>query len=193
MADTSIEYVVAKMINQMRYNRQIYSLNDLLSIIYTQDFSGSKNISISGLDVFLSEFGIFLTKIEQSTLIKYIRRDENTISVSKFSELFQIEPPYLLVKKCKEVFNKLNKNGVIEINDVWKYVNCKKLPLVTIFGRKVEYAKNKFESGINFAAVGGLTINEKEFIDLHRDMYALLPYDKAKFFLSSIPEIWGLN
>ena len=56
MADTSIEYVVAKMINQMRYNRQIYSLNDLLSIIYTQDFSGSKNISISGLDVFLSEF-----------------------------------------------------------------------------------------------------------------------------------------
>ena len=141
MADTSIEYVVAKMINQMRYNRQIYSLNDLLSIIYTQDFSGSKNISISGLDVFLSEFGIFLTKIEQSTLIKYIRRDENTISVSKFSELFQIEPPYLLVKKCKEVFDKLNKNGVIEINDVWKYINCKKLPLVTIFGRKVEYEK----------------------------------------------------
>jgi hypothetical protein len=61
----------------------------------------------------------------------------------------------------------------MEINDVSKYINYKKLPLVTIFGRKVEY--------------------EKEFIDLHRDMYALLPYDKAKFFLSSIPEIWSLN
>ena len=61
----------------------------------------------------------------------------------------------------------------MEINDVWKYINCKKLSFVTTFGRKVEY--------------------EKEFIDLHRNMYALLPYDKVKFFLSSIPEIWGLN
>ena len=54
----------------------------------------------------------------------------------------------------------------MEINDVSKNINCKKLPLVTVFGRKVEY--------------------EKEFIDLYIDMYALLPYDKANFFFSSI-------
>jgi hypothetical protein len=29
----------------------------------------------------------------------------------------------------------------MEINDVSKYINYKKLPLVTIFGRKVEYEK----------------------------------------------------
>ena len=193
MADNSIEFVLNKMINQMRYNRQIYSLNELLSTIYTQDFSGSKTISVSGLDTFLSEFGIFLTKNEQSTLIKQIKKDEDTVSVSKFAELFKIDPPPLLVKKCKEVFSKLNKDGVIEIDDVWKYVNCKKLPLVSIFGRKVDYAKSKLEAGINFAAVGGLKINEKEFINLHRDMYALLPPDNAKYFVSVIPEIWGVN
>ena len=193
MADNSIEFVLNKMINQMRYNRQIYSLNELLSTIYTQDFSGSKTISVSGLDTFLSEFGIFLTKNEQSTLIKQIKKDEDSVSVSKFAELFKIDPPPLLVNKCKEVFAKLNKNGVIEIDDVWKNVNCKKLPLVTIFGRKVDYAKKKLEEGINFAAVGGLKINEKEFINLHRDMYALLPPDNAKYFVSIIPEIWGVN
>ena len=193
MGDNSIEFVLTKMINQMRYNRQIYSLNELLSTIYTQDFSGSKTISVSGLDTFLSEFGIFLTKNEQSTLIKQIKKDEDSVSVSKFAELFKIDPPPLLVNKCKEVFAKLNKNGVIEINDVWKYVNCKKLPLVSIFGRKVDYAKSKLEAGINFAAVGGLKINEKEFINLHRDMYALLPPDNAKYFVSVIPEIWGVN
>jgi hypothetical protein len=90
------------------------------------------------------------------------------------------------------VFSKLNKNGVIGIDDVWKYVNCKKLPLVTIFGRKIQYAKKKFEDGINFAAVGGLVINEKEFINLHRDMYALLPHDNGKYFVSIIPQIWGV-
>ena len=193
MADNSIEYVLTKMINQMRYNRQIYSLNELLSTIYTQDFSGSKLISISGLDSFLSEFGIFLTKNEQSTLIKHIKKDEDSISVHKFSELFTIEPPNSLVKICKDVFSKLNKNGIIAIDDVWKYVNIKKLPLVSIFGRKVDFAKSKFEAGINFAAVGGLNINEKEFINLHRDMYALLPPDNAKYFISLIPEIWGVN
>ena len=193
MGDNSIEFVLNKMINQMRYNRQIYSLNELLSTIYTQDFSGSKTISVSGLDTFLSEFGIFLTKNEQSTLIKQIKKDEDSVSVSKFAELYKIDPPPLLVNKCKEVFAKLNKNGVIEINDVWKYVNCKKLPLVSIFGRKVDYAKSKLEAGINFAAVGGLKINEKEFINLHRDMYALLPPDNAKYFVSVIPEIWGVN
>ena len=193
MGDNSIEFVLTKMINQMRYNRQIYSLNELLSTIYTQDFSGSKSISISGLDAFLSEFGIFLTKNEQSTLIKQIKKDEDSISVHKFSDLFTIEPPHLLVKTCKDVFSKLNKNGIIEINDVWKYVNIKKLPLVSIFGRKVDFAKEKFEAGINFAAVGGLSINEKQLINLHRDMYALLPPDNAKYFVSLIPEIWGVN
>ena len=85
MGDNSIEFVLNKMINQMRYNRQIYTLNELLSTIYTQDFSGSKTISVSGLDTFLSEFGIFLTKNEQSTLIKQIKKDEDTVSVSKFA------------------------------------------------------------------------------------------------------------
>ena len=193
MADSSIEFVIAKMINQMRYNKQIYSLNDLQTLIYTEDFSGSKLISISSLDQFLSQFGIFLTKIEQSTLIKHISNDETSFSVSKFSSLFKIDPPPLLINQCKKVFSKLNKNGVIEIEDVWKNVNCKKLPLVTIFGRKVDYAKKKFEDGINFAAVGGLVINEKEFINLHRDMYALLPPDNGKFFVSVIPQIWGVN
>ncbi len=193
MADSSIEFVIAKMINQMRYNKQIYSLNELQSIIYSEDFSGSKEISISALDQFLSQLGIFLTKTEQSTLIKHISKDVESVSVSKFTSLFKIDPPPILVKKCKEVFSKLNKNGVIEIEDVWKNVNCKKLPLVTIFGRKVDYAKKKFEDGINFAAVGGLVINEKEFINLHRDMYALLPPDNGKFFVSVIPQIWGVN
>ena len=193
MADSSIEFVIAKMINQMRYNKQIYSLNELQSIIYSEDFSGSKEISISALEQFLSQLGIFLTKTEQSTLIKHISKDDQSVLVSKFTSLFKIDPPPILVKKCKEVFSKLNKDGVIEIDDVWKYVNCKKLPLVSIFGRKVDYAKSKFEAGINFAAVGGLKINEKEFINLHRDMYALLPPDNAKYFVSIIPEIWGVN
>ena len=193
MADSSIEFVIAKMKNQMRYNKQIYSLNELLSIIYTEDFSGSKLIPISELEQFLSQFGIFLTNIEQSTLIKHISNDDTSVSLCKFTSLFKIDPPPLLVKICKEVFSKLNKNGVIGIDDVWKYVNCKKLPLVTIFGRKIQYAKKKFEDGINFAAVGGLVINEKEFINLHRDMYALLPHDNGKYFVSIIPEIWGVN
>ena len=192
MADSSIEFVIAKMKNQMRYNKQIYSLNELLSIIYTEDFSGSKLIPISELEQFLSQFGIFLTNIEQSTLIKHISNDDTSVSLSKFTSLFKIDPPPLLVKICKEVFSKLNKNGVIGIDDVWKYVNCKKLPLVTIFGRKIQYAKKKFEDGINFAAVGGLVINEKEFINLHRDMYALLPHDNGKYFVSIIPQIWGV-
>jgi hypothetical protein len=52
--------------------------------------------------------------------------------------------------------------------------------------------KKKLEEGINFAAVGGNTINEKEFIQLHKDIYALLPTDNQKYFLNSIPEIWGV-
>ena len=88
MADNSIEFVLNKMINQMRYNRQIYSLNELLSTIYTQDFSGSKTISVSGLDTFLSEFGIFLTKNEQSTQHTNKQFNPNdTLQLSRRSDL----------------------------------------------------------------------------------------------------------
>ena len=51
--------------------------------------------------------------------------------------------------------------------------------------------KKKLEDGINFAAVGGNSINQKEFIQLHKDMYALLPPDNQKYFLTLIPEIWS--
>ena len=59
MDENTLEFVKSKMINQMRYNKQIYGLNEILSIVYTQDFSGTKKISISALDPFLSEF-VFL-------------------------------------------------------------------------------------------------------------------------------------
>ena len=192
MADSSIEFVIAKMINQMRYNKQIYSLNDLQTLIYTEDFSGSKLISISSLDQFLSQFGIFLTTHEITTLLKYIKKDQTSISVQKFSEIFKIEPPSQLINKCHEVFEKICPSGNLPIEELWKRCNIKKHPLVTIFGRKPDYAKKKLEEGINFAAVGGNTINEKEFIQLHKDIYALLPTDNQKYFLNSIPEIWGV-
>ena len=192
MEENTLEFIKSKMINQMRYNKQIYSLNEILSIVYTQDFSGSKKISITALDPFLSEFGIFLTTHEITTLLKYIKKDQTTISVQKFSEIFKIEPPSQLINKCHEVFAKICPSGNLPIEELWKRCNIKKHPLVTIFGRKPDYAKKKLEEGINFAAVGGNTINEKEFIQLHKDIYALLPTDNQKYFLNSIPEIWGV-
>lgn len=191
MEENTLEFIKAKMINQMRYNKQIYSLNEILSIVYTQDFSGSKKISISALDPFLSEFGIFLTSHEVTTLLKYIKKDQTSISVQKFSEIFKIEPPSQLINKCHEVFGKICPDGDLPIDELWKRCNIKKHPLVTIFGRKPEYAKKKLEEGINFAAVGGNSINEKEFIQLHKDIYALLPPDNQKYFLTLIPEMWG--
>ena len=192
MEENTLEFIKSKMINQMRYNKQIYSLNEILSIVYTQDFSGSKKISITALDPFLSEFGIFLTSHEVTTLLKYIKKDQTSISVQKFSEIFKIEPPSQLINKCHEVFEKICPSGNLPIEELWKRCNIKKHPLVTIFGRKPDYAKKKLEEGINFAAVGGNTINEKEFIQLHKDIYALLPPDNQKYFLNSIPEIWGV-
>ena len=191
MDENTLEFVKSKMINQMRYNKQIYSLNEILSIVYTQDFSGSKKISISALDPFLSEFGIFLTSHEVTTLLKYIKKDQTSISVQKFSEIFKIEPPSQLINKCQEVFGKICPDGNLSIEELWKRCNIKKHPLVTILGRKPKYAKKKLEEGINFAAVGGNSINEKEFIQLHKDIYALLPPDNQKYFLTLIPEMWG--
>ena len=192
MDENTLEFVKSKMINQMRYNKQIYGLNEILSIVYTQDFSGTKKISISALDPFLSEFGIFLTSHEVSVLLKYIKKDQTSISIQKFSEIFKIEPPPQLINKCHEVFGKICPDGNLPIEELWNRCNIKKHPLVTIFGRKPEYAKKKLEEGINFAAVGGNSINEKEFIQLHKDIYALLPSDNQKYFLTLIPEMWGV-
>ena len=193
MEENTLEFIKEKMINQMRYNKQIYSLNEILSVVYTLDFSGNKKVSISGLDPFLSEFGIFLSSHEVSTLLKYIKKDQTSISVQKFSEIFKIETPQQLINKCSEVFGKLSEgNNYIRIQDLWRKCNLRKHPLVTIFGRKPDYAKKKLEEGINFSAVGGNSINLKEFIELHKNMYALLPPDNQKYFLNLIPEMWGV-
>ena len=98
-----------------------------------------------------------------------------------------------LISKCTEVFEKLSQgNNSIVIEELWKKCNLRKHPLVTIFGRKPDYAKKKLEEAINFSAVGGNSINLKEFIELHKNMYALLPPDNQKYFLNLIPEMWGV-
>ena len=192
MEENSLEFIKDKMINQMRYNKQIYGLNEILSVIYTQDFSGARKIPISGIDPFLSEFGIFLTSHEISTLLKYIKKDQDSISVQKFSQIFKTEPESKLVNKCTEVFQKICPGGFnLPIEELWKRCNLRKHPLVTIFGRKPDYAKIKLEESINFSAVGGGSINLKEFILLHNNMYALLPPDNQKYFLTLIPEMWS--
>ena len=192
MEENSIESIKTKMINQMRYNKQIYSLNEILSIVYTQDFSGSKNVSISGIDAFLSEFGIFLSSHEISTLLRYIKKDAKNISVQKFTEIFKMEPPEQLINKCTQVFEKISPGYNLSTEELWKRINYKKHPLVSIYGRKADYAKKKLEEGINFSAVGGRSINLKEFIELHKDIYALLPAENQRYFITLIPEIWGV-
>ena len=193
MEENTLEFIKEKMINQMRYNKQIYSLNEILSVVYTLDFSGNKKVSVSALDPFLSEFGIFLSSHEVSTLLKYIKKDQTSISVQKFSEIFKIETPQQLINKCNEVFGKLSEgNNYIRIQDLWRKCNLRKHPLVTIFGRKPDYAKKKLEEAINFSAVGGDSISLKEFVELHKNMYALLPEDNQKYFLNLIPEMWGV-
>ena len=193
MTEISIEFLKTKMINQMRINRKIFTLNDLESSIYSHDFSNTQTILIIDLDSFLSELGIFLTKNKKLVFIKQITRDEINFSVSLFINFFKKELPISLINKEKEIFKKLNKNGIIEINDLLKIVDYKKLPLVHFFGKTIEYAKNKLEDVIKFNSIDGIEINEKNFINLNRDIYSLLSSENEENFISEFQQIWGFE
>ena len=84
----TIKEIKHKMIEQMRYNRGIYGLDEVLCIIGDPN----QKISIKNLDQFLGKLGIFLTSEEQSILIKYLKQNDDVIA-QKLIDIFTVPTP----------------------------------------------------------------------------------------------------
>ena len=186
-----LSFLKKKMLDHMRYHKQIYSLNEFYMIAYSKDFSDSRDIHISQIDNFLHDFGIFLTAHEESLLFEFIRKKEYTISVQKFENIFDLEEPEELESVCTEIFDNIkDKEEELSKDEFWNKIKIENHPFVTYYGRKVEFAKSKIELAINFVSVSDF-ISLSAFISFHKDIYAFLPDDEREKFISSgIRDLW---
>jgi len=184
-------FLKKKMLDHMRYHKQIYSLNEFYMIAYSKDFSDSRDINISQIDNFLHDFGIFLTAHEESLLFEFIKKKEFTISVKKFEKIFDIDIPEELAHACEEIFETIkDKDEELSKDEFWNKINIDKHPYVTFFGRKSDFAKSKIELAINFVSVSD-NITLSSFIDFHKDLYAFLPDNERENFINEIKELWS--
>ena len=185
----TIKEIKHKMIEQMRYNRGIYGLDEVLCIIGDPN----QKISIKNLDQFLGKLGIFLTSEEQSILIKYLKQNDDVLA-QKLIDIFTVPTPKILIRKLTEIFNSLT-NGQEKISRLMieqSYI-IKNHPLIKAYHRPEEYVKNKFENSLRFLLNDKTEIDLNDFISIHSNMFYIMPVENVAYFIQIISELWGIK
>ena len=185
----TIKEIKHKMIEQMRYNRGIYGLDEVITIIGDPN----QKVSIKTIDQFLGKLGIFLKADEQSLLIKYLKKDDDIIA-QKLIDIFAIPTPKVLIRKLTEIFNIIS-NGQEKIsrNLLEQSYIIKNHPLIKVYHRPEDYVKNKFENSLRFLLNNKTEIDLNDFICIHSNMFYIMPVENVAYFIQIISELWGIK
>lgn len=190
----NIELVKPKMIEQMRYNRQIYGMDEMLSIISNTDPTFKGTVQTKNLDMFLGTLGIFLKSQEQTELCTYCGRtpENEQIYIEKFINIFKMQPPKKLINVLQKVFNQLKDGEGISLDKFWSSIKINKHPLVKIYKRNVQYTQPKFEKSVKAVLGNKNIIGFQDFVDLYMNNIYLMPVENVNYFIKYIPELYGL-
>ena len=191
----NIELVKPKMIGQMRYNKGIFSLSEMIAVIGGPAAVQNSKLFVKYMDAFLGKLGIFLKSQEQTELCRYLGRTETNenLSLNKFVDLFKMEPPKKLITVVTEVFNLLKEaNGTIPIEKFWASTDLTKHPAVTIYKRPKEWIKNKLVLTAKSVLNGKEDFSLEDLIRYYMDFIYLMPIENVNYYIKNIPELYGL-
>ena len=194
----NIDEVKEKMKKQMRYNKSIFGMDQMFMIIAQIDRTGKGKISSKRLDEFLGKLGIYLSSPEQNELCKYIGKtsENDQVSIEQFVNLFNTEIPQTLINQVMEVFNKLKNNResrILNRQDMETAICIKNHPLCKVFKKDEENTREQFENSIKFIVMDKNELDEKDFLEIHNNMFYTMPNEEVAYFVKYIPEIWGIK
>ncbi len=185
-----INEIVPKMRIQMHTN-SIPSLTYIYNLVYENQGS---SINKFMLDITLSKLGIYLKTQEVSELSKYLDKNNESVKLDKFGELFKRD----LSKEAKNEIEHVYDNYAIpgknvDINVLLKNFNPYEHP--QLMGVKND-ANKTFESmknDIYLIAGNKNEINLEQFFELHKNIWSIMPEDYEETFVYQIALMWNIK
>ena len=185
-----INEIVPKMRIQMHTN-SIPSLTYIYNLVYENQGS---SINKFMLDIILSKLGIYLKTQEVSELSKYLDKNNESVKLDKFGELFKRELSNEAKNEIEHVYDNYAIPGKnVDINVLLQNFNPYEHP--QLMGVKND-ANKTFESmknDIYIIAGNKNEINLEQFFELHKNIWSIMPEDYEETFVYQIALMWNIK
>ena len=185
--------IIPKMRKQM-HTKGITSLDDIYMNIAGNAPKGANTLSKFQADHFFGKLGIYLKSQEMTALYNYLDCKGNQFSLEKFIQLFQCEIPEDFIKDLNEMFYFVSENQEsVSIEKLLKNIRPENHPQISIMKNDPCIAEENLKFAIEFVAGDKPEITRDEFIQLHKNIYWILPEENYELFKYKIPKLWGLS
>lgn len=185
-----INEIVPKMRIQMHTN-SIPSLTYIYNLVYENQGS---SINKFMLDITLSQLGIYLKSQEVSELSKYLDKHSDSVKLDKFAELFKKELSKEAKIEIEHVFDNYAIPGKnISIDELLNNFNPFEHP--QLMGVKNDPRKtfDSMREDIYFIAGNKSEMTKKDFDELHRNIWSIMPDDYEESFIYQIALMWNIK
>ena len=173
------------------HTNSIPSLTYIYNLVYENQGS---SINKFMLDITLSQLGIYLKSQEVSELSKYLDKHSDSVKLDKFAELFKKELSREAKIEIEHVFDNYAIPGKnISIDELLNNFNPFEHP--QLMGVKNDPRKtfDSMREDIYFIAGNKSEMTKKDFDELHRNIWSIMPDDYEESFIYQIALMWNIK
>jgi hypothetical protein len=185
--------ILPKMRKQM-HTKGITSLDEIYMTIAGNAPKGASTLSKFQADIFFGKLGIYLKSQEMSALYNYLDCRGDQFSLERFIQLFQFNVPEEFIKELNEMFYFISGNQEsVSVEKLLEKIRPENHPQISIMKNDPAIAEENLKYAIEFATGNKPEITKDEFIQLHKNIYWILPEENYELFKYKIPKLWGLS
>ena len=186
--------IINEIVPKMRIQMHTHSIPSLTQIYYLVNQNQGSSINKFMLDITLSQLGIYLKSQEVSELSKYLDKNEDSVKLDRFAELFKKELSKEAKNEIDHVFDNYAIPGRnISIDELLKNFNPYEHPQLMGVKNNPQRTFDSMREDIYLIAGNQTEMTKNDFYELHRNIWSIMPDDYEETFIYQIALMWNIK
>ena len=186
--------IINEIVPKMRIQMHTHSIPSLTQIYYLVNQNQGSSINKFMLDITLSQLGIYLKSQEVSELSKYLDKNDESVKLDRFAELFKKE----LSKEAKNEIDHVFDNYAIpgrnvSIDELLNNFNPYEHPQLMGVKNNPQRTFDSMREDIYLIAGNQSEMTKNDFYELHRNIWSIMPDDYEETFIYQIALMWNIK
>ncbi len=186
--------IINEIVPKMRIQMHTHSIPSLTQIYYLVNQNQGSSINKFMLDITLSQLGIYLKSQEVSELSKYLDKNDESVKLDRFAELFKKELSKEAKNEIDHVFDNYAIPGRnISIDELLKNFNPYEHPQLMGVKNNPQRTFDSMREDIYLIAGNQTEMTKNDFYELHRNIWSIMPDDYEETFIYQIALMWNIK
>ena len=186
--------IIKEIVPKMRIQMHNHSIPSLTQVYYLVNQNQGSSINKFMLDITLSQLGIYLKSQEVSELSKYLDKNDESVKLDRFAELFKKELSKEAKNEIDHVFDNYAIPGRnISIDELLKNFNPYEHPQLMGVKNNPQRTFDSMREDIYLIAGNQTEMTKNDFYELHRNIWSIMPDDYEETFIYQIALMWNIK